>query len=270
MKKVLEGSQPPLLLRRLKDTHWGERPQKTVLPPYEDTMPSEQAALYDTALAKAKEKIRMGSMGAVLEAIQWLRQISLHPPLDPSDPPEKMLTCSARITRLMAILDDIRAQGEKALIFVEYLDTQARLAKLLSDKYALSVRCINGGVAAERRQEIVDLFQRGPTGFDLLLLSPKAGGVGLNLTAANHVIHLTRWWNPAVEDQCTDRVYRIGQKKEVFLHYPLAIHPHYGEQSFDCNLHRLLTKKRMLSQDLLAPADPGNSREELAALVGDI
>ena len=269
IKEELECATPPVLLRRLKETHWDERPEKTIHPAYEDIMPPLQAQIYDAALAKAKEKLRMGSMGAVLEAIQRMRQISLHPPLDPTDSPQKMLECSARIARLMIILDEIQARGEKALVFVEYLDTQARLATLLSDKYSLSVSCINGGVQATQRQGIVNKFQNGPDGFDVLLLSPKAGGVGLNLTAANHVIHLTRWWNPAVEDQCTDRVYRIGQKKPVFLHYPLAIHPTYGEQSFDCNLHRLLDKKRALSQGVLSPTNPGNTREELEALLGE-
>lgn len=272
IKEELECATPPMLLRRLKDTHWSERPEKTILPPYEDIMPPLQAQIYDAALAKAKEKLRMGSMGAVLEAIQRMRQISLHPPLDPTDSPKKMLECSARIARLMTILDEIQTRGEKALVFVEYLDTQARLATLLSDRYSLSVSCINGGVQATQRQGIVNKFQNGLDGFDVLLLSPKAGGVGLNLTAANHVIHLTRWWNPAVEDQCTDRVYRIGQKKAVFLHYPLAIHPAYGDQSFDYNLHRLLNKKRVLSQGVLSPTSPNpkNNREELEALLGEV
>lgn len=270
IKNELECTGHPLLLRRIKETHWAERPQKKIYPPYEDEMPPVQADLYDTALAKAKEKLRMGSMGAILEAIQRMRQISLHPPLDPSDPPEKMLQCSARIHRLMSILDTIRERDEKALIFIEYLDSQARLAKLLNDKYHLGVNCINGGVSGGRRKEIVDIFQKNTHGFDLLLLSPKAGGVGLNLTAANHVIHLTRWWNPAVEDQCTDRAYRIGQTKPVFLYYPLAIHPKYKKQSFDCNLHRLLQKKRELSHNLLAPAEPGHRREDFVALLGDV
>jgi len=86
-----------------------------------------------------------------------------------------------------------------------------------------------------------------------MILSPKAGGVGLTLTAANHVIHLSRWWNPAVEDQCTDRVFRIGQKKNVYVYYPLAIHPEIGDSSFDINLHKLLERKRSLSRSVLMP-----------------
>ena len=85
-----------------------------------------------------------------------------------------------------------------------------------------------------------------------MLLSPKAGGVGLTLTAGNHVIHPGRRWNPAVEDQCTDRVYRIGQTKMVQVHIPLAIHPRFREHSFDRHLHALLERKCELSRGVLA------------------
>jgi SNF2 family DNA or RNA helicase len=104
-----------------------------------------------------------------------------------------------------------------------------------------------------------------------MLLSPKAGGVGLTLTAANHIVHLSRWWNPAVEDQCTDRALRIGQQaKEIHVYYPQAIHPDYGEHSFDLKLHSLLEKKRSLSRSVLASplAEEGELRELLGATVG--
>jgi HJR/Mrr/RecB family endonuclease len=86
-----------------------------------------------------------------------------------------------------------------------------------------------------------------------MLLSPRAGGVGLTLTTADHVIHLSRWWNPAVEDQCTDRVYRIGQDQTVHVYYPMAVHPLYGESSFDDLLNSLLERKRKLSNRMLIP-----------------
>lgn len=112
---------------------------------------------------------------------------------------------------------------------------------------------INGEMSGSQRQQVVDSFQRKPPGFDLLVLSPKAAGIGLTITAANHVVHLSRWWNPAVEDQCNDRAFRIGQTKEVTIHLPMAIHPTYGEASFDNKLHTLLERKRILSRDMLAP-----------------
>jgi HJR/Mrr/RecB family endonuclease len=123
---------------------------------------------------------------------------------------------------------------------------------------------INGAVSGPKRQDRVNLFQDRAQGFDVFILSPRAGGVGLTLTAANHVIHLSRWWNPAVEDQCTDRVYRIGQDKDVHVYYPRAIHPGFGEQSFDLRLSALLDEKRQLSREmLLPPVNPSNDTNVL-------
>lgn len=92
--------------------------------------------------------------------------------------------------------------------------------------------------------------------FDVMLLSPRAGGAGLTLTAADHVIRFLRGWNPAVEDQCTDRIYRIGQSREVHVYYPLAVHPeaHLGEHSFDRKLRAFLADKRELSREMLMPS----------------
>jgi hypothetical protein len=123
---------------------------------------------------------------------------------------------------------------------------------------------INGEVGTDARQSRVDTFQK-ESGFDVMLLSPKAGGVGLTLTAANHVIHLSRWWNPAVEDQCSDRVYRIGQTRPVHIYYPLAILPDAEEASFDVQLQQLMDRKRQLAQNLLAA--PAFNKEDYKQLV---
>ena len=96
-------------------------------------------------------------------------------------------------------------------------------------------------------------------------LSPKAGGVGLTLTTANHVVHLSRWCNPAVEDQCSDHVHRIGQTRPVHIHYLLAVVPDAQEHSFDVHLQQLMDRKRKLAQDLLAP--PAFTAEDYKALV---
>ena len=266
IKNELESTGHPVILRRLKETHWKERPEKIELIPFADNMPSLQAMAYEAALAQAKEEMNAGSLGAMLKAIQRLRQISLHPPLNPADPPEKLLECSARIARLIQLLDEIKKKGEKVLIFVEYVETQARLQAILKERYLIKVNCINGSIPGDKRQEIVEIFQAHQDEFGILLLSPKAGGVGLTITAANHVIHLTRWWNPAVEDQCTDRAYRIGQSKAVTIYYPLAVHPKYQEQSFDWSLHRLLEKKRKLSRTLLAPVQSETGNSEITEL----
>jgi HJR/Mrr/RecB family endonuclease len=119
---------------------------------------------------------------------------------------------------------------------------------------------INGDVAGEKRQKLVDQFQSGRGEFDVMILSPRAGGVGLTLTAANHVIHLSRWWNPAVEDQCTDRVYRIGQNQIVHVYYPMSVHPAFSDSSFDELLNTLLDTKRNLSKTMLLP--PVNLKQD--------
>ncbi len=134
---------------------------------------------------------------------------------------------SARFSAMIDILNNVHALGEKVLIFIESLEIQAKnqLPILLKRRYKMSEMpmVINGSVGTTERQKRVDAFQAGEGGVDVMLLSPKAGGVRLTLTVANQVIHLSRWLNPAVEDQCSDRAYRIGQTKDVHIYYPMAI-----------------------------------------------
>ena len=116
---------------------------------------------------------------------------------------------------------------------------------------------------------MVAAFQQAPASFDVMILSPKAGGVGLTITAANHVIHLSRWWNPAVEDQATDRVYRIGQMRPVTVHLPMAVHGDavIGPASFDVRLNALMERKRSLSRGLLMPPE---SAHDIEVLLDDV
>ena len=148
-------------------------------------------------------------------------------------------------------------------MFLDDLDLQARLVGIIQRRYHLSLppMVINGQVAGAARQSRVDRFQAGPDGFDAMLLSPRAGGVGLTLTRANHVIHLARWWNPAVEDQCTGRVLRIGQIRPVTVHLPVATLPSV-RRSFDQNLHALLERKRRLMRDALVPPAATDADED--------
>src|SRR5690606_25884812 len=110
---------------------------------------------------------------------------------------------SARVIQALEVLDTIHAAQEKALVFIEDLLVQRAFSTLVGSRYRLpnDPPIINGSVPGERRQEIVDRFQAAPPGFGVLVLSPRAAGMGLTITAANHVVHLSRWWNPAVEDQ---------------------------------------------------------------------
>lgn len=256
---------PKLLLRRLKSDKLPGLPPKheheIALP-----MPPRQREVYERALAVFGDK----GPSATLELIHALRRASLHPILAEGGVQhgeDLEIDDSARTQAMFSALDRIAAVDEKALVFLESLDLQqsGQLPHLIQRRFGLTRRplVINGEVSTLDRQTRVDLFQAA-SGFDVMLLSPRAGGVGLTLTAANHVIHLSRWWNPAVEDQCSDRVYRIGQTKPVHIYYPLALLPGRETSSFDVQLQQLMTRKRELARQLLVA--PAFTREDYAAL----
>ncbi len=252
------GSAPAVMLRRMKDGILEGLPKKSVVP-YPLEMPLAQANAYSAAVKEAHAGGRTPM--AMLKAIHAFRSISLHPEgaaeVDGFDPAalHDWIEKSARVKQVVAVLRTIEKQDEKALVFIEDRAMQSTFAAAAATLFGFrSVPAIiNGEVPGDKRQAIVDRFQSAPPGFDLLVLSPKAAGIGLTITAANHVIHLSRWWNPAVEDQCNDRVYRIGQDKPVTIHVPIAIHPDFGAQSFDVTLDGLLERKRSLSRHMLAP-----------------
>jgi len=252
------ATHPPIMLRRMKQDILEGLPSKT-FKTYPVSMPPEQSAAYARAVAAAKDGDR--SMGAMLKAIHALRGISLHPHgndgVDVYDAQsrKKWIGQSARVRTTLDILAEVQRAGEKALVFIEDRAVQAAFASVVAAELGLEREpdIINGALAGDKRQPVVEKFQSLPKGFAVLILSPKAAGIGLTITAANHVIHLSRWWNPAVEDQCNDRVYRIGQVKPVTIHVPIAVHPALGDASFDKKLDALLDRKRTLSRDMLAP-----------------
>lgn len=260
----IDSTPPKMLLRRLKTDKLDGLPKKhehVIATP----MPPRQADAYGRALAMKEISGPEGTLGM----IHALRRISLHPVLLEGGVRSEELRVedSARMLATLEVLDRVAEAGEKALVFLESLDLQDsdQLPLLLKRRYGLArlPMVINGQVATAARQARVNDFQR-ERGFDVMLLSPKAGGVGLTLTAANHVVHLSRWWNPAVEDQCSDRIYRIGQTRPVHIYYPLAVLPEAQEHSFDVQLQRLMDRKRKLAQDLLAaPAFTSDDYQEL-------
>jgi SNF2 family DNA or RNA helicase/HJR/Mrr/RecB family endonuclease len=266
-----QNGKPPVMLRRMKGDALKGMPNKTEQR-QERNMPAAQATRYAEKFAKAKD----GQRGKALEILQHLRGISLHPtPPKQAGDLSRYVTDSARLTATFEILDTIHKQGEKVLLFVELKDMQPLLKKLIAERYGIEPFIINGDVDGGKRQVEVEKFQHKPDGFDAMILSPKAGGVGLTLTRANHVIHVSRWWNPAVEDQCSDRAYRKGQQRDVTIYYPLALHPadHIRPFSFDRKLDELLAKKRALSRDLLIlPADFDSGIADLTASMfgGDV
>ncbi|WP_417691616.1 DEAD/DEAH box helicase [Roseibium sp.] len=246
------GYVPPLGLRRLKDEVARDLPKKRrYLHPR--LMPKVQAEAYDLA----QMKLANGGPGAALKMLHHIRSVSVHPGDTGPINPDEFIAKSARLDAVKDVLRRIQAAGERVLVFIEHRDMQFRFAEIIRHFFGLErIDVINGDTPIPRRQEIVNRFQRHLTadgGFDMLILGPKSAGTGLTLTAATHVIHLSRWWNPAVEEQCNDRVHRIGQTRPVSVHIPMALHPELGAQSFDGLLQSLMQRKRKLAEQALWP-----------------
>lgn len=250
----------PCFIRRLKDEVQLPLPQKNILK-FKDPMPDLQRKLYGEVVRTARGED--GTKESMLKVIGQLRDISLCPNLGiynekayNSIEPERFFGTSARLLRVKQILDEVREKQEKAILFVESRKLQLLPETFLEKMYQVYVPApINGTTEAGERQRIVDRFNQAE-GFQILLLSPLAAGVGLNITGANHVIHLSRCWNPAREDQATDRAYRIGQKKDVTVYIPMAYDPDFPEDaSFDLTLDALLDYKRELGKSALYPTD---------------
>ena len=246
---------PQPILRRMKVDILNDLPAKTehLL---DESMIGYQANCYDDLIKRVKREEE--PKGARL--IHKFRGISLHPNkpgCEESNDSEKYIADSARLRVVFKQLDEIAQKNQKVLIFLESLAMQEWLAFVIKHRFCLKQLPprIYGGIPSSERKRIVDRFQERKDVFGVMILSPKAGGVGLTITAATNVIHLSRWWNPAVEDQCTDRAYRIGQDSEVNVYIPRAIHPSYGDGSFDVILHDLLERKRTLSKTMLIPME---------------
>ncbi len=186
------------------------------------SMTPEQIGLYQAVLddlvkqTAASDSGAPRQKGAVLAAITALKQICNHPSAYHKDD-EPLSGRSGKLERLDEIVDNVLAAGERMLIFTHFASWGERLATYLTERTGLDIPCYHGGLARGARDRMVDEFQNGE-GAGALVLSLKAGGTGLNLTAANHVVLYDRWWNPAVEDQARDRVWRIGQKNTVICH----------------------------------------------------
>jgi SNF2 family DNA or RNA helicase len=208
----------PYVLRRLKTDPAviSDLPEKIEIKQY-CRLTTEQASLYQSVVDDMLDKIENSEgierRGNVLAAMAKLKQVCNHPALLLHDR-SAVGTRSGKVIRLEEICEEILAEGDKALLFTQFTEFAAMLLPHLAARFGTDIAYLHGGTSKKRRDELVTRFGSGD-GPPLFLLSLRAGGTGLNLTAANHVIHLDRWWNPAVEDQATDRAFRIGQKRNV-------------------------------------------------------
>lgn len=276
----------PLILRRTKEGSLKGLPKKNLVP-VRLKMTAEQAGLYDEILHCASAQVedeRPEQQANRWLASMWeLRRISLHPALLGDAPVEgafnarrsrDFLCRSAKLGWLLEQLDGIRADGEKVLIFSIQKKLQDLLSSHLSEIYGVKVPVINGDTKAissrkpnETRLGLIAGFSN-TDGFGICVLSPIAAGAGLNITAANHVIHLERHWNPAKEDQATDRAYRIGQTRDVHVYLPMLEHPTREITTFDTGLDHLISQKKRLAGSLgLIPVQPVSMDELVDSVI---
>lgn len=218
----LKSLTGPFILRRLKTDKKiiSDLPEKLEMKVF-CTLTKEQASLYAAVVEDAGRALDdtegIQRKGVVLATLSKLKQVCNHPAQflgDNSAIPGR----SGKLARLTEMLEEVLATGERSLVFTQFAEMGALIQRHLQETFGHEVLFLHGAVPKKRRDQMVARFQSENGGPRVFLLSLKAGGTGLNLTAANHVFHFDRWWNPAVENQATDRAFRIGQKKNVQVH----------------------------------------------------
>ena len=257
----------PFLLRRLKTDKAvaGDLPDKISINEY-TALEKGQAALYESIVAGALEKSAQledpaGRSALILGLLTGLKQVCDHPRVyDKESPAVSALSGKAQL--LLVLLEEILAGREKALVFSQYVETLDCLEKIIRNELGEAAPVYYGGLSQKKRNQVIDRFQADPA-CKILLVSLRAGGLGLNLTAASRVIHYDLWYNPAVENQATDRAFRIGQTRNVFVHRLIT------KNSFEEKIDAMLQSKRELADMTVSSGESWLARmshDELRAL----
>ncbi|MFH1898634.1 MAG: SNF2-related protein [Candidatus Desantisbacteria bacterium] len=239
-------------------------------------MPIAQLERYKVEIEQAKNLELEGveRRNQILKSLWAIRDISDHPYLVDNKITdyscEELISSSAKLQILIEILTDIKQKDEKAIVFADRKETQKMLQQVIFEYFKVLPRIINGDTPATQkgenksklsRQQTIDEFQNpNKKGFNVIVMSQLAAGVGLNVTGANHVIHYSRHWNPAKEEQATARTHRIGQTKDVYVYYPMAVSDEF--KSFDLILDELLAKKKSLATATLFPTEQTEVKPE--------
>jgi superfamily II DNA or RNA helicase len=253
------GKHDSFVLRRSKKDELTDLPQKHEHKIYCSLSDQQRQA----HLGLIEQVRRGGSENHPLRIIQQLQKLYQHPALIPRYEPLSTVDALQLCPKLKAVVEklrEIRLRREKVLIFTRSLDMQQLLVSVLNDSFNLDVDIINGATSRRgetqssqrTRQGIIDRFRQS-NGFNVLILSPEVAGIGLTIIEANHVIHYGRWWNPAKEAQATDRVYRIGQQRDVHVYHPIARDPQGEFVTFDEKLDQLIERRQRLAADFLSP-----------------
>lgn len=255
----LRGLIEPQTLRRTKQDVAKDLPAKLVDKACRAlSMHALQRNLYLSEVASYSQKQQMKEQlgekeSGMLGLLHRLKLVCAHP--YSVQPDQRLRDHSPKLQWLLQTLEGIKrvGNGDKVIVFSELRDIQRELQHAIHERFGFKATVINGDTStssqsAQSRQKLIDQFQQQP-GFSVIILSTVAVGFGVNVQAANHVIHFTRCWNPAKEDQATDRAYRIGQEKDVYVYYPTVLDN--SMQTFEATLDQLLEKRRALAQDML-------------------
>ena len=245
----------PLVLRRLKTDPAVIRdlPEKWESKEY-CNLSEEQASLYEVVVREAMEDLPQSEgierKGLVLSMLTRLKQVCNHPAqfLHEGSKADGGIERSGKLLRLLELLEETLSVGDGSLIFTQYKEMGSLLEVMLTERFGVGVQFLHGGTPARKRAEMVSRFQEGD-GPLLFILSLKAGGTGLNLTRANHVFHFDRWWNPAVEDQATDRAFRIGQRRNV------QVHKFVCAGTLEENIDRMIEQKKALAESVVGSGE---------------
>ncbi len=273
--KRLQRMVRPFILRRLKTDPAviQDLPERLEMDVF-CTLTDEQAELYQQVVDEGLPRIADAAGGArrihVFNLLTKLKQILNHPvqyryKIGPhSLPNEPLAGRSGKLDRLTAMLEEVLEVGDKALIFTQFAEMGYLLSAHIRDMLETPVLYLHGGVPGSRRQEMVNRFQEDPHAPPIFILTLKAGGLGLNLTAASHVFHYDRWWNPAVEKQAADRIFRIGQTQNV------QIHKFVTAGTLEENIQDMLDRKQHLAESIIGADESwlaSLSDEELVDLI---
>ncbi|NET13580.1 MAG: DEAD/DEAH box helicase, partial [Okeania sp. SIO1H6] len=257
--QTLRSLVQPFILRRLKTDKdiiqdLPEKQENTIFCP----LANEQAKLYqdivETSLAEIEAADGIQRKGKVLALLVKLKQLCNHPVLlqikkGSRKKVEISHKNSGKLQRLSAMLEEIISETERAIIFTQFAEWGKVLQPYLQEKLGREVSFLYGATRKNQREEMVDRFQQDPQGPPVMILSLKAGGTGLNLTRANHVFHFDRWWNPAVENQATDRVFRIGQTRNV------QVHKFVCTGTLEEKIHDLIESKKELAEQVVGAGE---------------
>ncbi len=254
--KDLKARVSPFILRRLKTdkTIISDLPEKIELNEWIG-LSKEQKSLYNKTVEDTIDLIASSPLGQrqgkVLGLLTRLKQICNHPALALKENivQEGFINRSVKLQRLEEILEEVIEAGDRALLFTQFAEWGHLLQAYLQQRWLCEVPFLHGSTSKNERQAMVDRFQEDPRGPQLFLLSLKAGGIGLNLTRANHVFHIDRWWNPAVENQATDRAYRIGQTNRVMVHKFIT------SGSVEEKIDQMIREKSRLAEDIIGSGE---------------